>query len=160
MEAEGFEGPSWRELAAGAQPPQPSEDDDEAPWERGWQYYASSFRESHFREHVVLPALDAAGRALLRSQSGTGASVWMRAVPTGLETTLTPERLHVSLRRRLRLPLPMAPQRCNGRACRRELDALGDHWAACPVSGRLRRRGLPLERAWARVLREAGVRVQ
>ena len=31
--------------------------------------------------------------------------------------------------------------------------------AACPVSGLLRRRARPLERAWARVFREAGARV-
>ena len=53
----------------------------------------------------------------------------------------------------------MAQRRCNGRSCRQELDALGDHWASCPVSGRLRRRGVPLERTWARVMREAGLRV-
>ena len=58
------------------------------------------------------------------------------------------------------MPLPIGPRQCNGRSCRRDLDPLGDHWASCPVSGRLRRRGLPLERTWARVLREAGVRVQ
>ena len=107
-----------------------------------------------------MPTLDRSGQAMLRSQSGPGAASWLRALPTSPEMRLTPERMQVALRRRLRLPLPLVARRCNGRSCMQELDALGDHWASCPVSGRLRRRGLPLERTWARVLREAGVRVQ
>ena len=63
------------------------------------------------------------------------------------------------MRRRLRWPLPMGPQQCNGRSCRQPLDELGDHWTSCPRSGRLRRRAGPLERTWARVFREAGARV-
>ena len=42
----------------------------------------------------------------------------------------------------------------------KELDLLGDHWAACMRSGRVRRRARPLEKVWARVFREAGARVQ
>ena len=40
------------------------------------------------------------------------------------------------------------------------MDDKGDHWTSCPVSGRLRLRCVPLEKTWARVLREAGARVQ
>ena len=40
--------------------------------------------------------------------------------------------------------------------CGREQDALGDHRSACPRSGVLRARGGPLERAPARICREAG----
>ena len=47
-------------------------------------------------------------------------------------------------------------QRCR---CGRPLDAVGDHVAACPRSGVLRARGGPLERAAARVCREAGAAV-
>ena len=43
--------------------------------------------------------------------------------------------------------------------CRRSLDSLGDHRAACATSGALRSRAGPLERAAARVCREAGARV-
>ena len=160
LTAEGFEAPAWWDLAAGARPPQPDDDDEMAPWEQGWQFHASSSRETHFREHVVLPALDRSGQAMLRSQSGPGAASWLRALPVCPEMRVTSERMQIAMRRRLRVPLPMAARRCNGRACLRDLDPLGDHWASCPVSGRLRRRGLPLERTWARVLREAGVRVQ
>ena len=80
--AEGFHGPPWRDLAAGVRPPRPQEGEDMAPWEQGWQFYACSFRETHFREHVVLPALDPSaavavghgGGQLAQSASdGTGA---------------------------------------------------------------------------------------
>ena len=60
------------------------------------------------------------------------------------------------LLRRLRLPLPLDAAACR---CRRPVDPLGDHRAACPRSGILRSRGLPLERAAARVCREAGATV-
>ncbi|OLP76386.1 hypothetical protein AK812_SmicGene43688 [Symbiodinium microadriaticum] len=60
------------------------------------------------------------------------------------------------LLRRLRLQLPLVPAFC---PCRRRLDALGDHRASCPRSGLLRSRAVPLERAAARVCREAGATV-
>ena len=60
------------------------------------------------------------------------------------------------LLRRLRLPLPLSARVCR---CRRILDPLGDHRAACAQAGVLRGRGVPLERAAARVCREAGARV-
>ena len=59
----------------------------------------------------------------------------------------------VLLLRRPRLPLPFVPARC---PCGREQDAVGDHRSACPRSGVLRARGGPLERAAARICREAG----
>ena len=40
------------------------------------------------------------------------------------------------------------------------MDSKGDHWASCPLFGRLRVRAAPMEKAWARVFREAGARVQ
>merc|ERR1719171_1114656 len=45
-------------------------------------------------------------------------------------------------------------RRCEG--CRAILDKLGDHRAACSVSGRLRRRAKPIELAWSAVFAEAG----
>ena len=38
--------------------------------------------------------------------------------------------------------------------------ALGDKAASCARSGRLKLRSRPLEKAWARILREAGARVK
>eukprot|EP00973_Karenia_brevis_P026257 3621933-Karenia_brevis.AAC.1 len=53
----------------------------------------------------------------------------------------------------------MSPASCNGRSCRRRLDIFGDHRASCPRSGRLKKRSRPLEKAVARMMREAGYRV-
>ena len=55
-----------------------------------------------------------------------------------------------------RMPLPLPPHRCT---CHGQLDALGDHRAACATSGVLSTPALPLEHAVARVCREAGTRV-
>ena len=56
--------------------------------------------------------------------------------------------------------MPLGPRTCNARSCRRQLDNLGDHWASCVPSGRVNRRARPVEKAWARVFREAGARVR
>ena len=53
-------------------------------------------------------------------------------------------------------PLPLSARQCR---CRRALDLLGDHRAACPQAGILRSRGVALERVAARICREAGARV-
>ena len=60
------------------------------------------------------------------------------------------------LLRRLRLALGLAPAHC---WCGRAMDAYGDHRAACATSGALRARAVPIERALARIFREAGARV-
>ena len=65
-------------------------------------------------------------------------------------------KYRVVLLRRLRLPLPLAPRRCR---CGGRLDALGDHRSACAQVGVLAHRAGPLERAAARICREAGVRI-
>ena len=68
----------------------------------------------------------------------------------------SPVRFRVLLLRRLRLPLPLSPRACT---CRQLLDVLGDHRAACATAGVLASRAIPLERALARVCREASARV-
>ena len=59
----------------------------------------------------------------------------------------------------MRWPLPVCARKREGAACSKSLDPLGDHRAACALSGRLKRRSAPLERTWARIFREAGARV-
>ena len=66
-------------------------------------------------------------------------------------------KLRTLLLRRLRLPLDLDDRRCK---CGGLLDSLGDHRAACSTVGFLQTRAIPLERAWARVCREAGGRVK
>ena len=59
---------------------------------------------------------------------------------------------------RLRLPLPLTEAVCEG--CGKPLDEHGRHRAACPKTGRLKKRAGPLESALARVCREAGATVK
>ena len=90
--------------------------------------------------------------------SNPGAGAWFTALPTEAATTFPPHLLQVALRRRLRLLLPPRSRWCgHGGApgCREAVDSFGDHAAACPRTGLLRRRARPLEHAWTRVAREA-----
>ena len=160
LEAAGAtEPPSWQEAAEGALPPQPDDGLDAADFERGWQCHATSFTENFFLKCVVLPSSDKTRRALLLSQGGGFGSAWLRAVPTEEALTFNPLSLQVGVRRRLRWPLPLSGGQCS-RSCLEQLDALGDHAAACHLAERLTVRSRPLEKTWARVLREAGVRVR
>ena len=83
------------------------------------------------------------------------ASRFLTTVPTCPALSYPSHLFRVLLLRRLRLPL-LSQRYCR---CRRPLDSLGDHRAACAWAGVLRSRGRPLERAAARVCREAGARV-
>ncbi len=150
--------PTWQALWDGERPPNPAETDP-GEWEHGWQYYASSELDNYAKEHEVLPPRSLSDRALIRSQSGPKAGRAFTALPTEKGTTMTPPRMQVALRRRLRLPLPAGQSRCRGRHCRKELDDWGDHVTACTKSGLVKRRAKPLEQAWVRVFKEAGATV-
>ena len=156
--------PPWEEILAGARAPPLVADDiesiDPTDFKHGWQFHACAALERDFLEREVLTAANPARRAMLLSQSGPGAGRWLSARPTSPATTMCPLHMQVAIRRRLRWPLPLGPRRCNGASCRRTLDDLGDHWASCTRSGRVRKRARPLEQAWARVFRESGARVQ
>ena len=82
----------------------------------------------------------------------------VRMPPRGSKhTSLTPETMQIALRRRLRLPLLLAPGRCGSAsepACGRRIDAFG-HALACPRTGLLARRAKLVERVWCKVAREA-----
>ena len=77
-------------------------------------------------------------------------------IPYHADTTYESHLFRILLLRRLRLPIPLTASHCR---CRRALDPYGDHRAACAQSGILRNRAGPLERATARMCREAGARV-
>ena len=170
--------PSWAALLAGARPQaqqrenQNREEEQEAEgeaswggsaepgeWKHGWQFSACSFRESRYREHVLLPALPPSSQAMLRSNAGPGAGYWLTALPTSTATQLQPSLFQVALRRRLRMRLLLGLRRCPGRTCGSYCDAVGDHLSACSRSGLLQSRALPLERVWRKVFCEAGARV-
>ena len=153
----GFAVPRWADLPRHCPAPAPDDagpDDPDVPY-RGWQRSASRVlddRASAEHRRAVGPA----ELALLDSQSGPFAARLLTVRPVGPELALDSALFRVLLLRRLRLPFPLAPARCR---CGRPLDAVGDHVAACPRSGVLRARGGPLERAAARVCREAGAAV-
>ena len=157
LDASGFIGrPSWTSLRAVARPPPPAVAEP-GEWQHGWQYYASSSLEHHFRETVVFAQSSAADLAHLRSHAGPAASTAICGTPTGPEFTLSPPVFRTMILERLRLPLDIAEARCE---CGGFVDSLGRHRAACPRSGRLRSRAVAPERTLARICREAGAVVR
>ena len=151
--------PTWAEAAQGAQPPPLEEGIDAADLDRGWQCHTSSFLENTFLEQVVVANSDPSRQALLLSQASGPACAWLRAIPSEPAFTMAPLRLQVAIRRRLRWPLPLSGGPCC-RGCGHNLDPLGDRAAACSRSGRLKLRSRPVEKMWARILREGGGRVR
>ena len=113
---------------------------------RGWQHVASSRVELQHSEMQLFPSLSSWMKALMRSQSGSGARV----------TRLEPPLFRVLLLRCLRLPLPFSQRLCR---CGRLIDALGNHRAARAQAGVLWGCGCALESAAARICREASARV-
>jgi hypothetical protein len=154
---EGFDAcPTWAGVLAGTRPPQ-ADGTEPGEWAHGWQYHAASARDGFARGAMLARNWSRLGaKALIRSQSGRYAGRVFSVLPTSTSTTLSSSELRVLLLRRLQLPLPMSARRC---ACGGLLDTYGDHRAACSTCGVLRRRAKPLEKATARVCREAGARV-
>lgn len=154
---EGFAAcPTAAQIIAGARPQQPPTAEP-GEWTHGWQFWAATARDTHAREQLFTTRHgDPTFRTLVRSQSGRGSGRVFTVLPTSTATTLSAAELRVLLLRRLRLPLPLTARRCR---CGRTLDEVGDHRAACSTCGVIRKRALPLERALARVCREAGARV-
>ena len=92
----------------------------------GWQRHAVLALHTSFRERVLLPALAPAARALLHSQSGPHAGMWLAAIPSDAASTLAPDLAPVAMRRRLRLPLPLTAPHCGAEGrhgCGAEVDA-------------------------------------
>ena len=88
-----------------------------------------------------------------------GAQCWhLSHAPTAPEYTVPPHLFRVLLLERLALPLLVTEARCSG--CHELLDLQGHHLAACPRTGRLKKRATPTERMLARICREAGARVR
>ena len=151
-----WEPPTWAAIAssqtqAPAPPPAPAE----GPFARGWQHKASTTAHARLKAELFT-AIPPASQALVTSQSGPFASRAFTTIPYTNDFAYPSHLFRILLLRRLRLPLPLFARTCR---CRRTFDSLGDHRAACAQSGVLRSRGGPLERAAARVCREAGARV-
>ena len=134
--------PTWSELRAGTRPTSVSASEP-GEWQHGWQNYASSSLEFHFRGAVVFAQSSAADQAHLRSHSGGGASKVLCVNPTKPEFTMAPSIFRTVVSERLRLHLSVTKATC---ACGRHLDSLGRHRAACPHSGKLRARAFGPEK--------------
>ena len=147
--------PEWRAVWDGQRPEQTTEAEP-GEWKHGWQYFAATHLEKQFRDGAVMTRRASSSNALLRSQSGRGSGAHLTTLPVDEARTLKPHHLRLILLRRLRLQLPLDVRRCK---CGGLLDTLGDHRAACSTVGKLVQRAKPLEKAWARVCREAGARV-
>ena len=155
LQQHGFEPPAWDQLMNN--PPVPP---DPHPHEgpnimKGWQQGAANACHTTFQAELH-SCLDPASQALLESQRGPHASRPFTTIPYHADTTYESHLFRILLLRRLRLPIPLTASHCR---CRRALDPYGDHHAACAQSGILRNRAGPLERAKARMCREAGARV-
>ena len=83
--------PDWRRIVAGERPPEPPEELRGEPgiWPHGWQFYASSAIITQHKERVVLPALDDATKARVRSQGGAEAGAFLRGAPVCEHTEVT-----------------------------------------------------------------------
>ena len=156
LRSQGFDAPPWASLLerdeAAAAP--------RSQWEGGlsrpgWQHAAGASLHTRALE-TFFADLAPASRALLLSQGGEAAGCAFTATPSSPDTAVPDAEYRVLLLRRLRLPLPLAPKHC---ACGGLLDDLGDHRSACAQVGALARRAGLLERAAARICKEAGARV-
>ena len=134
----GWEPPDWSQLIDRQAVPDPPPQAPESPTiGGGWQQAAARACHNTHRA-AVLQALDSPSQALLESQAGPHASRPFTTIPYNPNSTYPSPIFRVLLLRRLRLPLPLSARYCR---CRRALDFLGDHRAACPQSGVLRSRG-------------------
>ena len=148
LSAQSYTVPGWEEATRPPAISRRGRRDESCDHLRGWQRraaYACDERACEMAFSNLLPAL----RALLLSQAGPQSSRALTVLPThDKDVTLPKAHFRVLLLRRLRLPLPLAPRAC---ACRRPLDVLGDHQAACATAGVLASRAIPIERSRARV---------
>ena len=157
LQEHGWTPPSWAELTQGIypDPAATNTEEEEAPRTRGWQQQATTpVHTAMYNE--LQAAIPPASQALLQSQAGPFASRAFTTIPYSTEFEYPSHLFRILLLRRLRLHLPLSARSCR---CRRPVDPLGDHRAACAQSGVLRARGGPLERAAARICREGGARV-
>ena len=102
----------WSALSDGQR--QPASSGEPGEWPHGWQYWASSVSDSHFREVFLLSGQTADCRAHLRSHSGWNAGAAFAYAPTAREYTVPPHLFRVLLLERIQLPLPVTEAVCEG----------------------------------------------
>ena len=144
--------PTWPDFAQGRRPAPRAQERELGEWSQGWQFFAASAREHHFRRSRF--GTNEVLMARLRSRSGPGSSAALSGCPTCPEYTIAASEFRTLLLDRLYLPLPATTHRCEG--CGDVLDTRGHHLTACTKTGRVRKRAMPIERTVARACREAG----
>ena len=101
LQAEGYaECPTWRELSQGKRPPRREEQAEPGEYRHGWQYEASSRRETYYRDGTVLNSRSKASQAMLRSQAGRCAGEHLTFLPVREELHWESAKLRVLLLRR------------------------------------------------------------
>ena len=105
-------------------------------------------------------SLNPSKRAKLRSQGGVGAAAWLDVVPTSKVFVIDSPLFLLGIRLRSFMALPLSERMCPGVNCNCELDEFGAHLLACPLTGRKKRRCIPLELAWVQIAAEAGGRAR
>ena len=101
---DGFDVPSWSDVAGGLRlPDRDLEDHEPGGSRKGWPHEASSKVEKDFRESLftTMPPSD---RALVRSQSGPGAGVAFSAFPSSMLTRIEAPLFRVLVQRCLTHP--------------------------------------------------------
>ena len=124
---------SWPELQEGKRPPE-NTTGEPGEWQHGWQYWASSVSNSHFRQTAMLSVRSAASRAHLRSHSGLiNAGAALALAPTAREYVIPTHLFRVLLLESLQIPIPVDEAVCSG--CHAPLDPVGRHRGACHRTG-------------------------
>ena len=93
---------SWTLLKLGARPP-PADFSEPGEWAHGWQYFASSVTEYHYRKTTMLRQSCPSHQAHLRSHSGGGCSDVLHGCPTSAEFVVEPELIRTLVLERLKV---------------------------------------------------------
>ena len=123
--------PNWTELTQGIQPNATEANTEEAPRPQGWQQQATILVHTATYNELQA-AIPPASQALLQSQAGPFASRAFTTIPYSQSLSTLPTFFRILLLHRLRWHFPLSAHSCR---CRRPLDPVGDHRAACAQSG-------------------------
>jgi hypothetical protein len=133
LQDHGWEPSAWQQLVGERPPPSQATAIDGLTQPR-WQQHAT-FSFTTAARAQVYSTLDS--QAMLDPQTGPHASrafatIPYTTIPYTTEVTCPDHIFRILMLRRLRLPLPLTERACR---CRRTLDPLGDHRAACSRAG-------------------------
>ena len=111
LQDQGWDPPSWDELAAGQAPPHGHEEVGNGPVQPGWQRQAATPYHTAARAELY-HTLDPPAQAMLDSQSGPLSGRGFTSIPYTPDATYPGPLFRLLLLRRLRLPLPLSDRIC------------------------------------------------